>query len=73
MSRIWRVVMFIVLALAAAGVVLIGAALLTGASVPRIIELVFGGQAELEAWFRDGVDRAYALWSGALELLRNLF
>ncbi len=73
MSRVWRIVMFIVLALIAAGVVLAGAALLTGASIPRIIELVFGGQAELEIWFRGGVDRACALWSGALELLRNLF
>ena len=73
MGRAWRIVLTVVLVLLAAGVVLLGAAWLTGASVGRIVELVFGGQAELEAWLRAGLERANALWTGALEQIRALF
>ena len=73
MSRAWRVVLTLVLILLAAGVVLLGAAWLTGASVQRAIELVFGGQTELEEWLRAGLDRANALWTAALEQLKAIF
>lgn len=73
MNRAWRLVLFLALALVVAGVVLLGAAWLTGASIPRIVELVFGGQAELEAWFGSALDRAAALWTAVLEQLRSLF
>ena len=73
MSRIWRVVLFIVLALLATGVVLIGAGWLTGASVTRIVELVFGGPAELQTWLQSGLDRANALWTGAVDWVMGLF
>ena len=71
MSKVWRFVLFLALALVIAGAVLLGAAWVTGASIPRIVELVFGGQAELEAWYRAGLDRASALWTGILEQIRN--
>ena len=73
MSRVWRFVLFLALALVIAGAVLLGAAWVTGASIPRIVELVFGGQAELEAWFQSGLDRAVALWTGVTEQLRSFF
>jgi len=73
MNRAWRLVLFLALALVVAGVVLLGAAWLTGASIPRIVELVFGGQAELEAWFGAVMDRAAALWTAVLEQLRSFF
>lgn len=73
MSRVWRIVLWIALTFVILGAVLCGAALLTGASVPRIVELVFGGQAELNAWLRSGLDRFSALWTGVLEQLRSIF
>ncbi len=73
MSRVWRIVLWIALSLVILGAVLFGAALLTGASFQRIGELVFGGQAELEAWLQAGLDHARALWTGVLEQIRSLF
>ena len=73
MSRVWRVVLFIALALVAAGIVLMGAGWLTGASAPRIAELVFGGQAELNAWLQSGLDRVRALWASAAEWVGSIF
>ena len=52
MGKAWRIVMTVVVFLAVAGVVLIGAAWLTGASPVRIVELVFGGREGLEACVR---------------------
>ena len=72
MSRAWKAVGVIVLFLLAAGVVLLGAAWLTGASVPRIIELVFDGREGLDAWLRAGLDRANAVWTGVLEQIRAI-
>lgn len=43
MSRAWRVVITVVLVLAVAGVVSAGIGLLTGASLDRMVENVFGG------------------------------
>ena len=73
MSKVWRFVLFLALALVVAGAVLLGVAWVTGASIPRIVELVFGGQAELEAWFEAVMDRVAALWTAALEQLRSFF
>ena len=68
MNRIWRVVSCIAAALIAVGVVLLGAGLLTGASLHRIAALVFGGQTELEAWFTGGVERAVLFWTTLKDL-----
>ena len=73
MSRIWRIVLFLALGLVIVGVVLLGAAWLTGASIPRIVELVFGGQAELEAWYRTALERGYALWTALRDSIIALF
>lgn len=73
MSKVWRGVFFAVLALLAAGVVLMGAGWLTGGSIPRIVELVFGGPAELQAWLQSGLDRMTALWTGAVNWVTGLF
>ena len=70
MSRMWRIVLTVVLILLALGVVLLGAAWLTGASVSRVVELVFGGQEELDAWFHAGIDRAQAIWTALLAKVR---
>ena len=73
MSRLWRTVLIIALVLAAIGVVLLGAARVTGASIPRIVEMIFGGRDGLNAWLSAGLDRARSLWTGALEQIRALF
>ena len=72
MNKIWRIVSAIALILVALGILLLGAAWLTGASVSRIVEMVFGGQAELDAWFHAGLDRAQALWTAALEQIKAI-
>lgn len=73
MNKLWRTVMTIALILVAAGIVLLGAAWVTGASIPRIIEMVFGGRDELNAWLSAGLDRARALWAGTLDQIRAFF
>ncbi len=73
MTRGWRVFMTIVLVLFAAGLVLLGAAWLTGASLHRIVELVFGGRAGLEQWVQTELLRARALWDSALRLAQSIF
>ena len=73
MNKLWRTVMTIALILVAAGIVLLGAAWVTGASIPRIIEMVFGGRDELNAWLSAGLDRARALGAGTLDQIRAFF
>ena len=62
MGKAWRIVMTVVVFLAVAGVVLIGAAWLTGASPVRIVELVFGGRAGLEARWNAALNAARSVW-----------
>ena len=73
MGKAWRIVMTVVVFLAVAGVVLIGAAWLTGASFPRIVELVFDGRAGLDAWLHAGLDRAQAVWTDVLAQIKAIF
>ena len=73
MGRAWRVVLYIVCGMIALGLVLVGAAWLTGASVPRIEELVFGGRGGLSVWLRTGVDRVLAFLTDARDLVMSLF
>ncbi len=73
MSRMWRIVLTVVAVLLALGIVLLGAAWLTGASVYRTVELVFGGQEELEIWFRNGLGYVQSLWSALLARIQALF
>ena len=73
MNRIWRIVLFLTLALVAMGIVLLGAGWLTGASVPRVIELVFGGEEALNASLTDLLNRWNSLWNDLTETLLNLF
>ena len=49
MSKAWRVVMILILVLFVAGIVCGGIGLLTGASLDRMVENVFGGWEALEA------------------------
>lgn len=73
MSRAWKAIGILVLFLLAAGVVLLGAAWLTGASFPRIVELVFDSRAGLEAWLHAGLDRAQAVWTDVLTQIKAIF
>ncbi len=73
MSRIWRIVLILALCLIVAGIVLLGAAWLTGASISRIVELVFGGQAELQAWLQTMLARCHALWTSLRDQIVSLF
>ena len=73
MSKAWRIVLFIVLGLLAAGVVLAGAGWLTGASLVRIEELVLGGKGGLQTWLQTGVDRVLAFLTGLPERIVNIF
>ena len=73
MGKAWRVVLYIVFGLIALGLVLLGAAWLTGASVPRIEELVFGARGGLSVWLQTGVDRVLAFLTDARDLVMSLF
>ena len=72
MSKVWRFVLYLAAALVIAGVVLLGAAWVTGASIHRIVELVFGGQAELDAWLREGWQRAQTVWDNTVRFLQSI-
>lgn len=48
MSKAWKIVGTIVLALAIAGIISAGIGLITGASIDRMVELIFGGWETLE-------------------------
>ena len=73
MSRAWRTILYIVLGLLAAGVVLLGAAWLTGASVERIETLVLGGPGGLGVWLDKGLQSVLDFLSGAWETVRSFF
>lgn len=73
MGRIWRIVLTVVVFLVVAGLVLIGAAWLTGASLVRIEELVFGGTAGFEAWRQTALQTAQSLWDAVTGFFTNLF
>ena len=73
MAKAWRVVLTVVVFLAAAGVVLIGAAWLTGASPARIVELVFDGPEGLQRWWDTAQQSAASLWESARTAILNLF
>ncbi|MBQ8263234.1 MAG: hypothetical protein IJY96_00475 [Oscillospiraceae bacterium] len=48
MSKAWKVIGLIVLVLAVAGIVSAGIGMLTGASLDRMVENIFGGWETLE-------------------------
>ena len=73
MAKIWRVVIIIAAFLAAAGVVLIGAAWLTGASPVRIVELVFDGPEGLQRWWDTATRSGASLWESFRTAVLNLF
>ena len=73
MGRAWRIVLTVVVFLAVAGVVLMGAAWLTGASTERIVELVFGGPEGLQRWWETAVRSAEAIWNGLAGFFESLF
>ena len=73
MGRSWRAVLYIVFGMIALGLVLLGAAWLTGASLPRIEELVLGGRGGLSVWLQTGIDRVLAFLAAARDLVMSLF
>ena len=73
MGKAWRVVMIVVIFLAAAGIVLIGAAWLTGASPTRIVELVFNGPEGLQSWLDSAKHTASSTWESLRSAILNLF
>ena len=72
MSRAWKIVMFIVLGLLVAGILLLGTAWVTGASVGRIEELAFGGAGGLTAWLQSTLDSVRSLLESAAETVRAI-
>lgn len=73
MSRAWRIVLYLVLGLLAAGIVLLGAAWITGASIGRIEELALGGKGGLQLWLQNGADAVRSFLANAWELVRGIF
>lgn len=69
MTKAWRIVFWIAAALFAAGLVLAGAGLLSGASTSRIVNEVFGSEAGLLA----ELDAARVRLLDLLDTLRRLF
>ena len=73
MGKAWRVVLWLVGLLLVIGLVLLGAAWLTGASPARIVELVFNGRTGLKSWWEAYEQSAQAFWDSARDYLRGLF
>ena len=73
MGKAWRIVISLVLFLLVAGLVLLGAAWLTGASPLRIVELVFNGRTGLKSWWEESVRSAQTVWDEALRYVSGLF
>ena len=73
MAKAWRAVLIIAAFLAAAGVVLMGAAWLTGASPVRIVELVFDGPEGLQRWWDTAQRSAGSLWESLRTAVLGLF
>lgn len=73
MTKIWRAVGWIVLALLAAGLVLGGIGWLTGASPIRMIDVVFGGVDAAKAAAANALDRAVGLWNSVVADVIALF
>ncbi len=73
MSKMWRIVLYAAAALLGLGLVLLGAGWLTGGSVSRITELVFGGPEELRVWFHDGLNSIQSMLSALFARIQALF
>ncbi len=73
MGKAWRIVLTVVVFLAVAGIVLMGAAWLTGASPARIAELVFGGPEELRAWWDNTLRSVQSVWDALTGFFETLF
>ena len=73
MGKAWRIVLTVVIALLVIGLVLVGAAWITGASPARIVELVFGGREGLEAWWETSKSALQNIWDSLTAFLANLF
>ena len=73
MGRAWRIVLTVVVFLLVAGVVLMGAAWLTGASPARIAELVFGGPEGLRAWWENTLRSVQAVLDALTGFFETLF
>ena len=69
MAKVWRIVGWAVLILLVAGIVLGGAGWLSGASLPRMIDLVFGGGAAA----RIAASTAMGRITGLLQQVAALF
>ena len=68
MSNAWRIVLWIAGILLAAGIVLGGAGWLTGASLPRMADVLFGGVEEARAAAQATLDRGLDLLHSAAAL-----
>ena len=73
MGQAWRIVLYLVLGLLAAGIVLLGAAWITGAALWRIEELALGGRGGLQIWLQNGADAVRTFLTNAWELVRGIF
>ena len=73
MTKAWRVVLWIALALLVAGVVLMGAGWLTGASLPRMADMVFGSADAAKSAAHDLLTRLAALWDGLVSAVGAWF
>jgi len=72
MAKVWKIVLWIVLIMFAAGLVLLGAAKLTGTSLPRIAKLGFGGTEEAMAAAEALLSRGRSALTDGLEWLQGL-
>ena len=69
MAKVWRIVLWCVLILLAAGILLGGAGWLTGASVTRMADTVFGGMEEARTAAHAAVEQGIDTLQGLTELL----
>ena len=69
MAKVWKIVLWCVLFLLAAGIVLGGVGWLTGASLPRMADTVYGGMEEAKAAAKDTLKQGVEQMQGFTELL----
>ena len=69
MAKVWRIVLWCALLLLASGVVLGGVGWLTGASLPRMADTVFGGMEEAKAAAHAAVEQGVEQLQSLTELL----
>ena len=73
MSKAWRIFLWAAGILLVAGIVLGGAGWLTGASLPRMADILFGGMDEARAAAQAALDRGVDVLRSVADIFASFF